>query len=560
MRPDGVVFSFGGTTPRIVIPSISTSASTRKTSPTFASSESTFASMTPFGWRAPAARHVKLPSPRTLVSSMSRRLDMLRSNYRLQQSLRSGTPARASAAPCAPSACRCATTSSVDHDVGKGPPSDDFCPGGSPPPAPLEDTEPNVTASLIDVSAPPVEVTAPSVEPPVVGVSPDGPNGGERRRGWIGVVLVAVLVGAATSLGVGAGVAATIRAHNSATVEFSPNTSVFGRMTDVQAVLARVLPSVVAIQAFGPGCATGPFGGGTQSEEGSGMILTPGGEILTNDHVIANATQIRVTFHGQKTAYPATLLGTDPVYDVALLQVHGPTTLRAVSFGDSSKVKVGVDVLAIGNALALSQSTPSVTEGIISAEGRSITAGGGNCQGTESLRGLLQTQAPINAGNSGGPLVNSAGQVIGMNTAAATSTAGDAPTQNIGFAIPIAKIRPLIPGLRKGGMIGKPKAFLGVEVVSVTPAERVGRGLTATRGALVVSVLPLGPAALGGIAVGDVIVSFAGHAISTDVALIVAVRAAHPGERVTIEFYRGAALYAVSLVLGIKPAPEAGSS
>jgi len=290
------------------------------------------------------------------------------------------------------------------------------------------------------------------------------------------------------------------------------------------------------------------------------MILTRGGEILTNDHVIANATQITVTLHGQKTAYPATLLGTDPSYDVALLQMHGPTTLRAVSFGDSSTIRVGEDVLAIGNALALSQSTPSVTEGIISAEGRSITSGGQNCAGTESLSGLLQTQAPINPGNSGGPLVDSAGQVIGMNTAAATTTAGDAPTQNIGFAIPIGSIRALIPGLEKGGTVGEPKAFLGVEVVSVTPSERATWGLTATSGALVVSVFPGAPAELAGIAAGEVIVGFAGRVITTDVSLTAAVRAAHPGQRVTIELYRGPTLVTISVVLGIKPAPEAGSS
>ena len=312
-------------------------------------------------------------------------------------------------------------------------------------------------------------------------------------------MLIAVSVGAAAGLGVGAGVAATIRARNTTAIKFSPNTSVFRRMNNVQAVLARVLPSVVAIQASGPGCASG-------------------------------------------------------------LQVHGPTTLRAVSFGDSSTIRVGEDVLAIGNALALSQSTPSVTEGIISAEGRSIKAGGDNCSGTESLSGLLQTQAPINPGNSGGPLVNSAGQVIGMNTAAATSTSGDAPTQNIGFAIPIANIRPLIPGLRKGGTVGTPKAFLGVEVVSVTPAERSSWGLTATSGALVVSVFPGAPATLAGIGAGDVIVRFAGRTITTDVSLTVAVRATRPGERVTVELYRGPTLVTISLVLGVKPAPEAGSS
>ena len=126
--------------------------------------------------------------------------------------------------------------------------------------------------------------------------------------------------------------------------------------------------------------------------------------------------------------------------------------------------------------------------------------------------------------------MNSAGQVIGMNTAAATSTSGNAPTQNIGFAIPITRLRQLVPGLRTGGTVGKPGAFLGVEVVSVTPAERSSWGLTATSGALVVSVFPGAPAALAGIGAGDVIVSFAGRTITSDVSLTVAVRAARPGQ------------------------------
>jgi S1-C subfamily serine protease len=366
------------------------------------------------------------------------------------------------------------------------------------------------------------------------------------------------LVAAAAATGAGAAVSAGIRARDTEIVKFSPNTSVFGPMKAVKAVLARVLPSVVTIQALGPGC-TGALSGTTQLEEGTGIVLTRGGEILTNNHVIAEASQIKVTLYGQKGTYPATLVGTDPGEDVALLQLHGPARLQAVSLGGGARPRVGDLVLAIGNALALSQSKPSVTEGIISAEGRSIKAGGGLCAGTESLKGLLQTQAAINSGNSGGPLVDTAGEVIGMSTAAAATTPGNAPTQNIGFAIPVGSIKRLLPGLRRGGTAGPPKAFLGVEVVSVTASNRASYGLYPTRGALVVGLFPGAPAALAGIRVGDVIVDFGGRPIPTDVALTVATRSVHPGTRVSIELYQGPLLRTVSLVLGTKPAPEPGA-
>ena len=178
---------------------------------------------------------------------------------------------------------------------------------------------------------------------------------GGTRRGWLGVVLVAALVGCGIGAGVGAAVSAAIHTGNTTIIRFSPNTSVFRRMGDIQSVLGRVLPSVVAIQASGPACTKGPLGNsGSQFDEGTGMILTSSGEILTNNHVIANATQIKVTLYGQTKAYPATLVGTDPAYDVALLQVHGADDLSPVTLGQSSKTQVGDDVLAIGNALALS--------------------------------------------------------------------------------------------------------------------------------------------------------------------------------------------------------------
>lgn len=437
---------------------------------------------------------------------------------------------------------RRATTSTVEPDQGKDQSGGDLSLSGSGP-----------------------EVAPASPVSPAEALQPaEAHEGGRRadpdpvhlRRRWLAVVLVAVIVAAGAGVGGGVVTAAIIRGRDTTTVSFSPNLSVFPRMNDVKAVLAKVLPSVVAIDAEGIDCTSATQGGTIDLDEGTGMILTAGGEILTNNHVIANATEIRVTLYGEKRPYAATLVGTDPGLDIALLQLHSPGHLRAVSLGESANTEVGEDVLAIGNALALSQSTPSVTEGIISAKGRSIKAGGQNCAGTESLSGLLQTQAAINSGNSGGPLVNAAGQVIGMNTAAAVTTPGDARTQNIGFAIPIANIRALLPGLRRGGTFGPPKAFLGVEVLSATRTNaRAPAG-----GAVVVNVFPGSPAALAGIRVGDVIVRFGGQPITSALELTLAVRAARPGERVTVELYRGSELGETSLVLGTKPAPEPGSS
>ena len=155
------------------------------------------------------------------------------------------------------------------------------------------------------------------------------------------------------------------------------------------------------------------------------MILTADGEILTNNHVVAGATSVTVTLFGQTNALAAHVVGTDPSEDVALVQIDHASGLPTVTFGNSGQTQVGDSVLAIGNALALAGG-PTVTEGIISAENRSLTAENDSGQ-TENLTGLIQTDAAINPGNSGGPLVNAQAQVVGMNTAVASSTTGNAP-------------------------------------------------------------------------------------------------------------------------------------
>ena len=180
--------------------------------------------------------------------------------------------------------------------------------------------------------------------------------------------------------------------------------------------------------------------GGYAEGAGTGMIIEPSGVIVTNNHVVAGAQTVTVTFYAQSKQFPARVIGVDAEKDIALVQVEGAgSKLPVVHLGNSDSAQQGDGVLAIGNALALAGGE-TVTQGIVSALNRSLTAT--TDEGTtENLTGLIQTDAPINPGNSGGPLVNSSGQVVAMNTAVATSSQGNAPAQNVGFAIAVDEIR-----------------------------------------------------------------------------------------------------------------------
>ncbi len=256
--------------------------------------------------------------------------------------------------------------------------------------------------------------------------------------GWLGVGLVAAVVGAV----VGGGVAVTLTSRSQQTVvqQYFHTNPVTVRPGDIQAILAKVMPAVVSIDTSSYRGAAGlDFVQGA----GTGMIIEPTGVVLTNNHVIARATSVTVTLYGQTHAYPAKVIGTEPSKDIALVQIEGAgDSLPVVHFGDSNRALQGDGVLAIGNALALAGG-PTVTEGIVSAKNRSFSAET-DYGTTENLTGLIQTDAPINPGNSGGPLVDSAGLVVAMNTAVATSSQGNAPAQNVGFAIAIDEVRPII--------------------------------------------------------------------------------------------------------------------
>ena len=256
--------------------------------------------------------------------------------------------------------------------------------------------------------------------------------------GWLGVALVAAVAGAI----VGGGVVALFASRAPRTVvrEYFPQKGGKVQVGDIQSILASVLPAVVSIDTSD---IRGVGGGGFVQGAGTGMIIEPSGVILTNNHVIAGAQTVTITFYGQTKRFPARVVGVEAQKDIALVQVEGAgDSLPVVHLGNSGAAQQGDAVLAIGNALALAGGE-TVTEGIVSALNRSLTAT--TDEGTtERLSGLIQTDAPINPGNSGGPLVNASGQVVAMNTAVATSSQGNAPAQNVGFAIAVDEIRTVV--------------------------------------------------------------------------------------------------------------------
>jgi putative serine protease PepD len=356
--------------------------------------------------------------------------------------------------------------------------------------------------------------------------------------------VVAALIGA----GVGGGIAAitnggttnpgvtTIKEGSAA-----PGPAVAGG-ADIPKLVERVLPAVVSIDVKAAG----------QEDQGTGMIISPNGMVVTNFHVVALAVgaggTLTVTESGSTNAIRAKLLGADQTDDVALIQIEGAANLKTVTFGDSTKAVVGDAVVAIGNALGLSEGSPTVTSGIVSAIGRTVTVSG-NSTGPETLSDLIQTDAAINSGNSGGPLVDSAGQVIGMNTAVAGTTSDGTNAQNIGFAIPSAEIETLLPGLENGTTRVSTPGYLGVDIATLTPQLRAEYGFTPNQGAIVLDVVPGGPAASAGLSQDDVIVAIDGKPITSYPQLQQVITSHQAGQRVTLTYYRGTAKHTASITL-----------
>lgn len=325
----------------------------------------------------------------------------------------------------------------------------------------------------------------------------------------------------------------------------------------ISSIAEDVGQSVVSINVTSSG--EGFFGyQRSQESAGTGVIVSDDGLVLTNRHVVPSGTSSVAVVLSDGTELTDVKVvdrtSDDDSLDVAFLQI-GDTkgkTLKAAKIGDSSKMRVGDSVVAIGNALGYFQNT--VTTGIVSGYGRSIQASGSGGGDTESLEDLFQTDAAINQGNSGGPLVNIAGEVIGINTAVASGEA-----QNIGFAIPINNIKGLIESVQATGKIERP--YLGVVYVSVTADLRDEYKLKVGEGAYVPkasdygqeTLLADGPAGKAGVQEGDVITKIGERALDDSTSLSAALAKYKPGDSVKLTIDRDGTTKEVTVTLGTRP-------
>ena len=349
---------------------------------------------------------------------------------------------------------------------------------------------------------------------------------------------LAIVVAAGAGIAIGRSVfsSAPVSNNSSVTSPLVPSgnqgTTPSAGPTDSASIAAKVTPGLVDINTT--------LGYAQAAAAGTGMVVTSNGEVITNNHVIDQATSIKVTDIGNGQTYNATVVGYDHTTDIAVLQMQGASNLKTVTFGDSSKVTVGTPVVAIGNAGGVG-GTPSHAGGVVTALNQSITASDSADGTSEQLSGLIQTNANIQPGDSGGPLVTTAGKVIGMDTAASAGFQFQG-SGNQGYSIPsnqvLATARQIEAGRASSSVHIGATAFLGVEVSTASSQGGIGigglGGGTTASGAVVEGTVAGSPAAQAGLAQGDVITAVNSTTIASATDLTDALIAFHPGNRVTI--------------------------
>ena len=301
-----------------------------------------------------------------------------------------------------------------------------------------------------------------------------------------------------------------------------------------EAVIAKVRPAVVQVNVT--------LQGG--SALGSGVIIDGRGYIVTNNHVVSGAQTLEVVLY-DGTRLAAQVAGTDPADDLAVIKVTPPKNgLTTVKFGDSTKLTVGQDVLAIGNPLGITQ---TVTNGIISALSRNVSEG----QGGATLPDAIQTDAPINPGNSGGALVDLQGNLIGIPTLTAIDPEFNTPANGVGFAIPSNRVSFIAQQIIANGQVTHTgRAVLGVHVASVDASIQAQDNLSVDHGALITDTVSGGPAASAGLQAGDVIVQVDNTPVNDTASLGGALVSKNPGDTVAVHIYRGSQQLTINVKLG----------
>ncbi|WP_181779935.1 trypsin-like peptidase domain-containing protein [Pseudonocardia pini] len=421
-----------------------------------------------------------------------------------------------------------------------GPGTDQGRPYGSPAYGPYSGAQPNPgptygAAGMPGAGGPVDPPQGPGNTAVIEGEKPRRPS-----RPMVGIVAAALIAGI---VGGGAGFGGsyalldrpTASSGSTLTGEPASNTSSAPVDGSVQAAAAKATPSTVDIRVQ---LAQG-------SAEGSGVILTSDGDVLTNNHVVAGSTgQIQVTL-SDGTTHTATVVGTSPSYDLAVIKLDGVSGLTAATLGQTSGVQVGQQVVAIGSPQGL---TGTVTTGIVSALNRTVAVQGDD--GSGIVYNGLQTDAPINQGNSGGPLVNLDGQVVGINSAIATAGQSSGSV-GLGFAIPVDQARRVAQEIMNTGQATKP--VLGVQ-------GSTGGSTSGSDGATVEQVTAGGPAAAAGLQQGDVVTKVGDASVSDFSDLIARIGSYAPGDKVTLTVGSGASARTVEVTLGSTPDTGATTS
>ncbi|TMD20336.1 MAG: PDZ domain-containing protein [Chloroflexi bacterium] len=386
---------------------------------------------------------------------------------------------------------------------------------------------------------------------PAVASPPASPNFARRLTA---AIVVAVIL--ATGGGVGAGWALarlisshyTTQAHVQTVSPIQQSTSGSTNL-DINGITRKVSPAVVDINTVIQTAS------GSAAAAGTGLIITSSGDVLTNNHVVEGSVSIKVTIQGKSGTYAATVLGVDPTDDIAVIHINGVSGLPTVTIADSSTVKVGDTIYALGNALGLG-GAPRVTQGTVTALDQTITASDNGAQ-AEQLTGMIQSDAEISPGDSGGALVNSAGQVIGVVTAGEAQGFRSTST-TIAFAIPSSKAvdiaNRILAGQAGNGVFIGPVGYLGVSVQTLDASSAAQLGVNVSSGAYVRTVVAGSPAERAGITSGSVITRVNSAVVDSATALGDALHQYKPGDQVKITWIAGNATHTATVTLISGPA------